>query len=142
MPIRGRGQDLDSYYVARASITAPVNLTATSSATATTAISTGAFTIDNPGTFLVTVFTPSLVRGTTNLDIELFDGATLVTTLITHATAAVPLIPVTMHALIALALGSHNLAVKGFVDAGTGVFGAGVGTTGAAPPAFLAVQPA
>jgi hypothetical protein len=58
-----------------------------------------------------------------------------------HATAAVPLIPVTLRALVALALGNHNLAVKGFVDAGTGVFGAGAGTTGNPPNAFITVQP-
>jgi hypothetical protein len=141
MPVRARGIDLDTFNVAQASIAAPVNLVGTSSGAATTAISTGAFTIDNPGTFLVTVFTPSLVRGTTNLDIELWDGATFLTSLITHAVAAVPLLPVTLRALVALALGSHNLAVKGFVDAGTGVFGAGTGATGAAPGAFITVQP-
>jgi hypothetical protein len=141
MPVRARGIDLDTYNVAQASISASVNLTGTSSATATTAISTGAFTVDNPGTYLVTVFTPSLTRGTTNLDIELWDGATLLTTLMAHATAAVPLIPVTMRALVTLAAGGHNLAVKGFVDAGTGVFGAGAGTTGNPPNAFITVQP-
>jgi hypothetical protein len=141
MPVRGRGIDLDSYNVASAVITASVNLVGTSSAGATTAISTGPFTVDNPGTFLVTVFTPSLTRGTTNLDLELWDGATFLTTLMAHATAAVPLLPVTARALVSLAAGGHNLAVKGFVDAGTGVFGAGSGATGQPPNAFITVQP-
>jgi hypothetical protein len=141
MPVRARGIDLDTFNVASATISASVNLAGTSSATATTAISTGAFTVDNPGTFLVTVFTPSLTRGTTNLDLELWDGATLLTTLMAHATAAVPVIPVTMRALVTLAAGGHNLAVKGFVDAGAGVFGAGAGTTGNPPNAFITVQP-
>jgi hypothetical protein len=141
MTVRHRGIDIDTFNVASASITASVNLTGTSSGTATTAISTGPFSIDNPGTFLVTVFTPSLTRGTTNLDLELWDGATLLTTLMAHATAAVPIIPVTMRALVTLAAGNHNLAVKGFVDAGTGVFGAGAGTTGNPPNAFITVQP-
>lgn len=141
MPVRARGIDLDTFNVAAAAIAASVNLTGTSSAAATTAISTGAFTVDNPGTFLVTVFTPSLTRGTTNLDLELWDGATLLTTLMAHAAAAVPIIPVTMRALVTLAAGGHNLTVKGFVDAGTGVFGAGAGTTGNPPNAFITVQP-
>jgi hypothetical protein len=141
MTVRLRGIDLDTYYVARATISASVNLTGTSSGTATTAISTGAFSIDNPGSFMVTVFTPSLTRGTTNLDLELWDGATLLTTLMAHATAAVPIIPVTMRVLVTLAAGGHNLTVKGFVDAGTGVFGAGAGTTGNPPNAFITVQP-
>lgn len=141
MTVRGKGTDLDTFNVASATLAAPVNITGTSSGAATTILSTGAFTVENPGTFLVTVFTPSLVRGTTNLDLELWDGATLLTTLMSHATAAVPLIPVTMRALVTLAAGSHTLIVKGFVDAGTGVFGAGAGTTGAAPNAFITVQP-
>jgi hypothetical protein len=141
MPVRARGIDLDTFNVASAVITASVNLVGTSSAGATTAISTGPFTVENPGTFLVTVFTPSLTRGTTNLDLELWDGATLLTTLMSHAVAAVPLIPVTLRALVALAVGGHNLAVKGFVDAGTGVFGAGTGATGQPPNAFVTVQP-
>ena len=141
MTVRLRGIDLDTFYVARATISASVNLTGTSSGTATTAISTGAFSIDNPGSFMVTVFTPSLTRGTTNLDLELWDGATLLTTLMAHATAAVPIIPVTMRVLVTLAAGGHNLTVKGFVDAGTGVFGAGAGTTGNPPNAFITVQP-
>jgi hypothetical protein len=141
MPVRARGIDMDTFNVAQASISASVNLTGTSSGTATTAISTGPFTVENGGTFLVTVFTPSLTRGTTNLDLELWDGATLLTTLMAHATAAVPLIPVTMRALVSLLAGNHNLAVKGFVDAGTGVFGAGSGATGQPPNAFITVQP-
>jgi len=141
MPVRFRGIDGDTYNVARAVITASVNLVGTSSAGATTAITTGAFTVDNPGTFEVVVFTPQLTRGTTNLDIELWDGATLLTSLTGHYTAAVPILPVTMLALVTLAAGGHNLAVKGFVDAGTGVFGAGNGATGNAPNAFITVQP-
>jgi hypothetical protein len=141
MPVRARGIDLDTYNVAQASIAAPVSVVATSSATGTTCITTGAFSVDNPGTFLVTVFTPSLVRGTTNLDIELFDGATFLTSLITHAVAAVPLLPVTLRALVALAAGGHNVKVTGFVDAGTGTFGAGSGATGQAPNAFMTIQP-
>jgi hypothetical protein len=142
MPVRARGIDLDTFFVASAAIAASVNLTGTSSGTATTAISTGPFSIENGGQYLVTVFTPSLTRGTTNLDLELWDGATLLTTLMSHATAAVPLIPVTMRALVTLAPGNHNLTVKGFVDAGTGVFGAGSGATGQPPNAFITVQPA
>ncbi len=141
MPVRARGIDLDTFNVASAAIAANVNITGTSSAAATTVLSTGVFTVDNPGTFLVTVFTPVLTRGTTNLDLELWDGATLLTTLMPHATAAVPILPVTMRVLVTLAAGGHNLAVKGFVDAGTGVFGAGAGTTGNPPNAFITVQP-
>jgi hypothetical protein len=141
MTVRARGIDLDTFSVAQASIAAPVSITATSSATGTTCITTGAFTVDNPGSFLVTVFTPSLVRGTTNLDIELFDGATFLTSLTGHYVAAVPLIAVTFRALVTLATGGHAVKVTGFVDAGTGTFGAGSGATGQAPNAFMTIQP-
>jgi hypothetical protein len=141
MTVRARGIDLDTFNVAQASIAAPVSITATTSATGNTLITTGAFTVDNPGSFLVTVFTPSLVRGTTSLNIELFDGATFLTTLMTPAAAAVPLIPVTLRALVTLALGGHSVKVTGFVDAGTGTFGAGSGATGQAPNAFMTIQP-
>jgi hypothetical protein len=141
MTVRARGIDMDTFNVASATISASVNLTGTSSGTATTAISTGQFTVENGGTFLVTVFTPQLTRGTTNLDIELWDGATFLTSLTGHYTAAVPILPITIRALVSLLAGNHNLAVKGFVDAGTGVFGAGNGATGQPPNAFITVQP-
>ena len=141
MPIRGRGIDLDTMSIAQASISASVNITATSSATGTVVLSTGVFSVDNPGNFQVIVFTPQLTRGTTNLDIELKDGTTFLTSLTGHYTAAVPILPVTMQAIIALALGTHTLNVTGFVDAGTGVFGAGAGTTGNPPNATITVRP-
>jgi hypothetical protein len=141
MPVRARGIDLDTFNVAQASIAAGVNITATSSATADTVLTTGVFNVDNPGTFLVTVFSPQLTRGTTNLDLELRDGTTFLTTLSGHYAAAVPFVPMTYRALVTLAAGTHTLNVKGFVDAGTGVFGAGAGTTGNLPNAFITVQP-
>ena len=142
MPVRGRGIDLDTMTVSTASISSPVNITGTSSASPTTVLTAGPFSIENPGTFLVTVFTPQLTRGTTNLDLELKDGTTLLTTLSGHYTAAPPFVPFTFRVLITLAAGNHTLNVTGFVDAGTGVFGAGAGTTGNLPNAFITVQPA
>ena len=146
MPVRGRGIDLDTFSVAEASITASVNVTATSSATGTTLLSTGVFTVENPGNFYVAVFTPQLTRGTTNLDIELFQGAsaaagTFITSLI-HVTAALGIGSQQFLVRAPLAAGSNNLTVTGFVDAGTGVFGAGTGATGNQPPARIRVIPA
>lgn len=146
MPIRGRGIDLDTMSLAEAQISASVNLVATTSATGTTAIQTSVFTVENPGVFYVEVWTPQLTRGTTNLDIELFDGAsaaagTFLASFV-HVTAALGIGPSFLASRRTLAAGSHQMTVTGFVDAGTGVFGAGTGATGNAPNAWIRVRPA
>lgn len=146
MTIQQTGQTIGSLDVAFASITAPVNLTATSSATGTTAISTGAFGISNPGNYYVEVWSPLLTKGTTNLDLELWDGGTsgtFLSTLTGHMTASTALGQgVGLEVRVTLGAGAHTLVVTGFVDAGTGVFGAGTGATGAQPPAFIRVRSA
>jgi hypothetical protein len=146
MPIRGRGIDLDTMSLVEAQLTASVNLTATSSATGTTALTTGVFSVENPGVFYVEVWTPQLTRGTTNLDIELFEGAsaaagTFLASLL-HVTAALGIGSQFLTSRRSLTAGNHQLTVTGFVDAGTGVFGAGTGATGASPNAWIRVRPA
>ena len=142
MPVRGRGIDLDTMYNARVAATSDVSVTATSSATGNTCITTGAFTIDNGGTYLIEVFVPYLTIGTTNLDVELWDGATFLTSMSGHMAASIPRPGGTMTTFQTLASGGHNLSVKAFVDAGTGHFGANNGATGNAPNAWLTVSPA
>ena|SRR5438874_7129635 len=142
MPVYRRGVDLDTFYNARASIAAEASITATSSATGNTCITTGAFTIDNGGTYEITVFTPYLTKGTTNLDVELWDGSTFLTSLSGHMTASVLRPGAIFKTFQTLGPGAHTLTVKAFVDAGTGKFGADTGATGNAPNAWLLVQPA
>lgn len=142
MTVRLRGIDLDTNYNARVAIATEVSVTATSSATGTSCITTGAFSIQNEGTYLIEVFVPYLTKGTTNLDVELWDGATLLTSLTGHMTASVALPGANMETFQSLAAGGHNLTVKAFVDAGTGKFGANNGATGNAPNATLTVSPA
>lgn len=121
-----------------------VSITATSSATGNTCISTGAFSISNisgpgEGVYYVQVFAPYLTIGSTNLDVELWDGSTFLSSLSGHMAASVARPGSTMTVRATLAQGSHNLTVKAFVDAGTGKFGAGDGATGDAPNAFIRV---
>ncbi len=148
MPIELTGANISNMDIAAASITSPVNITATSSATGTTAISTGQFGVVNGGDFYVEVFTPQLTKGTTNLDLELFEGAsaaagTFLATLTGHMVASSALgAGLTLIARVTLTAGAHNMTVTGFVDAGTGIFGAGAGTTGALPPARIRVRSA
>ena len=142
MPVRQRGIDQDTNYNARVTIAADVSVTATTSATGNTCITTGAFSIVNEGTYLVEVYVPYLTIGTTAIDVELWDGATFLTSLTGHMTATVPRPGATMQTFQTLTAGGHNLAVKAFVDAATGHFGAGSGATGNAPNAVLSVSPA
>ena len=146
MPITLSGRNIDTLDLVRATLTTEASITATSSATGNTCITTGKFTVENGGNYYVEVFTPYLTKGTTNLDIELFDGATAATgtflqSLSGHMTASSVLGQgIVLAALVSLIAGTHNLTVTGFVDAGTGKFGAGAGTTGAAPPAIIRVR--
>jgi hypothetical protein len=145
MPIELIGANISNMDIAAASITVEASITATSSATGNTCISTGVFGVQNTGPYYVEIWTPYLTKGTTNLDIELFEGAsaatgTLLQTLSGHMTASSVLGQgVCLVAKPTLTAGAHNLTVTGFVDAGTGKFGAGAGTTGNAPPAFIHV---
>jgi hypothetical protein len=136
MPIRGRGIDMDTMSVAEVQASTNTTLNATSSATGNVALTLGPFTLEGPGNFYVEVFTPSLVKGTTNVDLELWlDGApgtgTVLTTLTGHLAASE--IPCYVVVRVALTGGTHTLRVAGFVDAGSGTFTGGVGTTGTFP---------
>ena len=148
MPILLSGKNIDSLDLVRATITTEASITATSSATGNTCITTGKFSVENGGNYYVEVFTPYLTKGTTNLDIELFDGATaaagtFLSTLSGHMTASATLGQgVVLVAIVPLIAGGHTLTVTGFVDAGTGKFGAGTGATGQPPPAIIRVRPA
>ena len=143
MPIRLRGVDLDTMSLARSAISANVSLTHTTSATADVAVTLGPFTVENPGTFRVHVYTPSLVKGTTNVDLELWEGTpgtgTMLTTLSGHLAASA--IPFSSDVFVTLTAGNHTLKVAGFVDAGTGTFSANNGATGNFPNAYAVVYP-
>jgi len=146
MPIQLEGNVIEHLDFAAASITTEASITATTSATGNTCISTGVFGVQNPGDYYVEVFTPYLTKGTTNLDVELFDGAsaaagTFLQTLTGHMTASAGLgSGIYLAARVTLTRGAHNMTVTAFVDGGTGKFGAGDGATGDAPPARIRVR--
>lgn len=144
MPVRMRGIDIDTYDIGFVAVTSNQSITATTSATGTVVATAGPFTVENAGTYYVDVYTPSLVKGTTNVDLELWEGTpgtgTLLTTLSGHLTANA--VPYYSSVRVSLGAGSHTLKVAGFVDAGTGTFSANVGTTGNFPNAYVRVRPA
>lgn len=148
MPIQLQGNEIANLDIAAASITTEASITATTSATGNTCISTGVFGVQNGGDYYVEVFTPYLTKGTTNMDVELFEGATaaagtFLQTLTGHMTASAALGAVSaLVAKVTLAAGAHQLTVTAFVDGGTGKFGAGTGATGQPPPARIRVRSA
>ena len=148
MPVTLSGRNIDTFDLVRVTLTTEAPITATTSATGNTCITTGKFSVVNGGNYYVEVFTPYLTKGTTNLDVELFDGAsaaagTFLSSLSGHMTASSVLGQgIVLAALVSLGEGVHNMTVTGFVDAGTGKFGAGTGATGQPPPAILRVRPA
>ena len=135
------GVQIDTLAIVRATLTAPVNITGASSAAPTTAITVPS--ADYPGgQYEVRVYAPFLTVGTTNLDIELWVDGAFSSSMSGHMAASIARPGTTFTTLVTLTPGGHSFLVRGFVDAGTGVFGAGAGTTGVAPNAFAAVYPA
>lgn len=145
MPIEITGASINGLDIASASITTEASITATSSATGNTCITTGRFNAPFAGDYYVDVFTPYITKGTTNIDVELFSGAsaaagTFVQTLSGHLAASVVIgAGILYRARVTLAQGANQLTVTAFVDGGTGKFGAGDGATGDAPPARIRV---
>lgn len=142
MPIRGVGNQLDTMSLVEAQVTSNQSITHTTSATGDVVLSTGSFNMDGPGNVYFEVWCPSLVKGTTNIDMELWlDGVpgtgTLQTTLTGHLAASVT--PWYSVVRFNLATGNHTLRVAGFVDAGTGTFSANNGATGNFPNAWARV---
>lgn len=142
MPVEYTGRFIGNLDLVAASIATEASITATSSATGNTCISSGAFTVENEGSYYVEVYVPYLTIGTTNLDVELWDGATFLTSLSGHMAASTARPGALLFTKQALTAGGHNLTVKAFVDAGTGKFGANNGATGNAPNALLRVRTA
>lgn len=142
MPVQYSGQNLANIDLASTFVTSSVNLVATTSATGTVAVTVGPFSVVNEGLYNVQVYTPQLTKGTTNVDLELWDGTpgtgTMISTLTGHLAANV--IPLFVQVQVTLSAGAHTLKVAGFVDAGTGVFTAGAGSaTGNSPRGYCRV---
>jgi hypothetical protein len=117
-------------------ITSPVTVTATTSATADTVVSSGAVTYDGTAVY-VDFYAARIQKGTTNISLVLYDGATELGYLGTYSNAndgsPSPIRKLTPSA------GSHTYQVKAFVDAGSGTVSAGAGTSGVFMPAFCRV---
>jgi hypothetical protein len=140
MTQRFTGAHIANLAIASQNISTEVSITATSSATGNTCMTIGPFAVDG-GQYVFEWYTPYLTKGTTNLDVELFEGTTLLSTLSGHMTASVLMPGVTGRAVVTLAQGNHTLKITAFVDGGTGKFGANNGATGNAPNAWTMIYP-
>ena len=125
-------------------ITAPVNITDTSEATATALISPGAVTFDG-GAVIVEFFgiiTCDTAAATDVITVTLFEGATQITRLgsIKSVVAATPnVLAEYMGFRFTPTAGSHTYKVCAFATSTTGTpaITAGAGGTGGNPPAFV-----
>lgn len=123
-------------------ITAPVNVTATSTATANTII-TGTSQAYDGTPIWVEFGADRIVVGTHQLIVSLYDGSTelgiLCRSSLTNANDSVP---GSGRIRLTPSAGTHQYVVKASVDAGTGIITAGAGTIGADCPAFIRVTKA
>ena len=117
-------------------ITAAVTVTATTSATANTVVSSGADTYDGTPVY-VEFYAEDTRKGTSNISIILYDGATQLGVLGTSQAGLQG--PVFAKRKITPSVGSHTYQVKAYVDGGSGSVQAGSGASGANMPAFCRV---
>jgi hypothetical protein len=135
------GKELD--YVA---ITSAVSVTATSEATADTAITGSSVAYDGSTIIEIEVFSPFITPDATNagrsLSIVLYDGASSIGTLSyieNQVNGRTFYLPFFAARRLTPSNASHTYSIRAHVSAGTGTFGAGVGGSGANMPAFLRI---
>lgn len=124
-------------------ITAPVNITATTEATANLIVSGSSTTYDGSTIVLVEFYAPRGTAGTSVLDLWLYqDGASIGQLSRLTAAAANTGGPVVAEARLTPTAGAHTYSIRGTVDAGTGNILCGAGGNGAYYPAFIRVTQA
>lgn len=120
-------------------ITAAVSITATTAATANTIVTASAITFDGTTTVWVNFGCPFMVRGTTYINVHLWDGSTDLGQ-IGYWAPSTGHAPAGMRRRITPSAASHTFSIRAFVDAGTGTIGADAGTGPTTPnPAFIEV---
>ena len=141
MTVRMTGAQIDTLAITRVAISAEISVVGTSSAAPTTCLTLPAAFFEG-GTYRVEVYAPYLTVGTTNLSIELWVDGAFSQSLSGLMAASINRPGTTFNSFVALVNGTHALLVRGFVDAGTGKFGANNGATGNAPNGYAAVYAA
>ena len=119
-------------------ITANVTTTATTSATATLIVSSGAVTYDGTAVW-VEFFSPAVGRGTTFIGLVLYDGAAELGRFGFAYGATDTEQPFLARRKLTPSAGSHTYQVNAYVDAGTGTVTANTGALGQRMPAYCRV---
>ena len=119
-------------------ITSLVNITGTTSASPTTAITGNAITYDGSTPMLFEFFSPSVAIGTNNINIGLYeDGSVLSNIGVINTTYYIPW--TASHRRTPTA-SSHTASIRAWVNAGTGSIQGGSGTSAAAAPAYIKIS--
>lgn len=127
------------YEFAYAEFTANVNVTATTEATANTVVTAGAVTFDGATPVVIEFVSIDAGRGTSNLDLWLFDGSTSLG-LWDFTQAAHGF--VSLRRRLTPSAAAHTYSVRASVDAGTGVVSAGAGGAGVSLPGYVRITKA
>jgi hypothetical protein len=121
-----------------AQITAPVNVTATTEATANTLITGGAVTYDGATVVMIEAFLPAALRGTSLLQLWLYDGAASIGAigLVGNFTTGESWVG---RRRLTPSAAAHTYSLRASVDGGTGVATGGAGGVGNYVPAFMRI---
>ena len=124
--------------------TAPVNVTATTEATANTIVTGGAIAYDGSTVVRIEFFAPNAnvdAGGVHDLWLVLYDGASSIGFLGIMSSLGVgyQFIPMNLSRRLTPSNASHTYSVRAYVDYGTGNVGAGAGGVGNSMPGFIRV---
>lgn len=117
-------------------ITSNVSITATTEATAQTVATASAVSFDGSTAVMVRFYAMQAAKGTTSMNIYLYDGASSIGNL---AQVLVSGAPVMLERKLTPSNASHTYSIRAAVDAGTGTVVAGAGGSTNLMPAFIQI---
>lgn len=127
------------YELAYVEFTATVNVTAVTSGTANSVVSAGSVAYDGTP-IIIEFFAMSLDKGTSQINVELYDGATSLGRFAAPQQAQGG--PALFRRKITPTAGAHTFSAAAYVDAGTGHVFAGVGGASTNGPGYIRVTKA
>lgn len=124
------------YELAYTQKTSDTSIAATTSAASDTVVTASAVTFDGSTTAILEFWCPFVVRGTTTINVQFFDGSTAIGGAI-GITGTVS--PLTIRTRITPSAAAKTYSVRAFVDAGTGTVKGGNAAAGANLPCFIRI---
>lgn len=133
------GYDFSSY----TEFVADKSVTATTSGTADTVVTAPAVTFDGSTAVFVEFHAVAVKIGTSNIKLELFDGATSLGLIVNTSTGGTSGVPVFARRKLTPSAAAHTYSVKAYVDGGTGtVYAAAGGSAGTNMPGYIRITKA